>query len=121
MTQFEMKDISSQTYGKYQFCTKAKDGMWYADSDFEHPGGFGNPMRGALPAPHQDTPELIAKAKAMHEASARRAVSSVLGGRQRPARQPPVQISQPVPAHVIWIAVAIAAFYVCAIVAIWRS
>lgn len=70
-------DISAQVFGKYQYCTQWKgDGMWYADCDFEHPGGFGKPKPGALPSPRQDTPELTAKAKHMHECAAKTALKS---------------------------------------------
>lgn len=72
MTQPEIRlvDVSAQAFGKYQFCTKGRDGLWYADEDFTFGSGVGKPKPGALPAPHQDTPELTAKARAMHEAAA---------------------------------------------------
>lgn len=41
---FQIVDISAQVFGKYQFCTKAKDAMWYADADFGSGGGCG-PLR----------------------------------------------------------------------------
>lgn len=40
-------DISHQTYGKYQYCTKYKD-YWYADRDFDR---YGIPKNGAIPSP----------------------------------------------------------------------
>jgi len=71
------KDISAETYGKYQHCTMGPDGLFYADSDFTGGAGFGRVKRGALPAPNQDTPEKTAQAMAMHEAAAQRLVHSI--------------------------------------------
>ncbi len=79
---FTMKDISAETYGKYQHCTLAKDGMFYADEDFI---GWGRVKKNALPAPHQDTPELTAKAQAMHEKAAAKTTSDALGMKVKPA------------------------------------
>lgn len=125
MTQWAMRDLSYEVYGKYQFCTMAEDGMWYADVDFEHPGGFGKPKKGALPSPRQDTPELTARAKALHEASARSAVNNVLNVTKYPTesslKAPTTIPAEAIPAHVIWMALAMAALYVCAIIAIWLS
>jgi len=73
-----VSDISAQVYGKYQYCTKAKDGMWYADDDFTRGDGFGKPKRGALPNPQQDTPELTERARKIHEDSAKRLTESIL-------------------------------------------
>ncbi|MDB5620859.1 hypothetical protein [Tardiphaga sp.] len=87
----EMDDTSAQVFGKYQYCTKAKDGMWYADSDFGSGDGCGPLKRGALPSPRQDTSELTARAKAIHKASARKATTSVLnwaGSWSRPFNWP---------------------------------
>lgn len=78
-----VEDISAQTYGKYQYCTKARDGMWYADSDFTLGSGCGKPKRGALPCPEQDTPELTKRARKMHEESARKLTESIM-----PTRKP---------------------------------
>lgn len=72
------EDISAQVFGKYQFCTKAKDGMWYSDQDFEFGAGCGPLKKGALPSPRQNTPELTAKARRMHEEAANRAVKNAL-------------------------------------------
>jgi len=66
-------DISAETYGKYQHCTMADDGMFYADSDLQWHFGRYSPKPGALPSPHgQNTPELTAHAHQMHEDAARR-------------------------------------------------
>lgn len=79
MTYYRFEDISSEVYGKYQYCTQWKgDGMFYADCDFESAGGFGKPKRGALPAPTQGTPELTAKARQIHEDSAREAANAAI-------------------------------------------
>jgi hypothetical protein len=78
-------DISAQTYGKYQHCTKAKDGMYYADADFELGSGWRKPRPGALPSPSQSTPELTLKARALHEAAARKSVERALAA-ARPKR-----------------------------------
>jgi len=75
-------DISAQTYGKYQFCTKAKDGMWYADDDFTGGAGCGKPKRGALPSPSQDTPELTARAREMHTDTARDLTETAMRSRK---------------------------------------
>jgi hypothetical protein len=54
------KDISAQTFGKYQNCSMAADGMWYADCDFTWRGL----KPGALPSPFgQRTLELNQKAE----------------------------------------------------------
>ncbi len=75
---FHLEDMSAQAFGKYQYCTQNKaDGMWYSDDDFGNGGGCGPLRKGALPAPRQDTPELTARAKAMHEAAA--AVDDYIG------------------------------------------
>lgn len=69
MSSFYLRDISHEVYGKYQNCTMY-NGLWYADSDFSGGFGCGKPVSGALPSPHQDTPEkrdLVAK---MHEDAA---------------------------------------------------
>jgi hypothetical protein len=71
---FTMRDISAQTYGKYQFCTLHKDGLWYADIDFDR----GKPKRGALPCPDQDTPALTERARAMHAQAAAKMIAEVL-------------------------------------------
>lgn len=71
-------DISAEVFGKYQHCTKAEDGMWYADSDFSGGGGCGALKRGALPAPSQDAPELTARAREMHERAAERSVKDAM-------------------------------------------
>jgi len=47
---FGWKDISRETFGKYQNCTQY-DGKWYADEDFDRGPGIGKPKRGAIPAP----------------------------------------------------------------------
>lgn len=75
---FEMVDVSYEYYGKYQHCSKAKDGMWYADCDFGIGAGCGELRKDALPSLSQDTPELISKAKQMHEAAAQRIVQAAL-------------------------------------------
>lgn len=75
------EDISSQVFGKYQYCTQwKKDGMFYADSDFEQSGIFGNfkPKRGALPAPTQGNPEKTAKATQLHKDAAARAAAKAI-------------------------------------------
>lgn len=46
-------DVSADTFGKYQHCT-AYEGVFYADSDFERPGGFGKPKKGAIPSPSEE-------------------------------------------------------------------
>jgi hypothetical protein len=73
-------DISAQAFGKYQFCTlNKKDGMWYADADFGSGGGCGPLRAGALPSPRQDTSELTARARAMHEEAAKKITRDALG------------------------------------------
>ena len=74
---FRFVDMSAQVFGKYQHCTmNSKDGMFYADSDFDSPLG-GKLKKGALPSPWQPTKELTEKAKLMHEASAKKLADTV--------------------------------------------
>ena len=49
----EMRDISAEVFGKYQFCTKGPDGKWYSDQDFEYGNGCGEPKEGAIPSPRE--------------------------------------------------------------------
>lgn len=65
--ELQMKDISQETYGKYQYCTGGKDGLMYSDDDFEYGAGCGDLKKGALPSPWQSTPELTAKAKVIRD------------------------------------------------------
>lgn len=74
----EVQDISHLVLGKYQYCTMARNGMWYADSDFQFGGGGGEVKKGALPSPRQDTPELCALAKRMHEMAAAKTFSDAM-------------------------------------------
>ncbi len=68
-------DVSAQYFGKYQHCTLATDGMWYADSDM-----IGSrPKRGALPSPRQDTPAARQRALELHECAAKAAADRALG------------------------------------------
>jgi hypothetical protein len=85
MSNFEMRDMSWETFGKYQFGTKHDDGLWYADSDFV----LGKPKKGSLPSPWQDTPEQIALAKRMHEAAALKEASAAINIHQAPKYSPP--------------------------------
>lgn len=78
MDNIQVKDISYQVFGKYQYCTQAKDGMFYADSDFDLGFGVGKPKKGSLPSPQQSTAELTEKARAMHEAAAQRVIEDTL-------------------------------------------
>ncbi len=78
MAEFEMTDISAEVFGKYQCCTMGPDGLWYADGDFPLRNG-GKPARGALPSPHQDTPEQTAVARDAHRKAADGLLGSVLG------------------------------------------
>lgn len=59
-------DISRETYGKYQFCTKV-DGLWYSDDDFEYGGGCGDLRRGSMPSPWQGSSEKNALAKEVRD------------------------------------------------------
>lgn len=63
---YEVKDMSAEVFGKYQFATQY-NGVWYSDADFTDGPGIGKPKPGAIPAPFQDTPELRAWAKQMRE------------------------------------------------------
>ncbi len=90
---FHLEDMSAQAFGKYQYCTQNKaDGMWYSDDDFGSGGGCGPLRKGALPAPRQDTPELTARAKAMHEAAINndyiRAVTNAIDSAQTTSERP---------------------------------
>lgn len=49
---FQMRDISAETFGKYQHCT-GYEGVMYADSDFESGYGRGKPKIGAIPSPSE--------------------------------------------------------------------
>lgn len=73
---FVFRDLSAGVFGKYQYCSKGPntDGLWYADADL---GLDGRPRRGALPNPRQDTAEDVARATAMHEASAKALMDSI--------------------------------------------
>ena len=87
---FKFTDISAEVYGKYQFCTQNKaDGLFYADSDMV----LGRPRKGALPSPHmQDTPELTAKARAMHEAAALETAQRAINAIYHPPEPEPQHI-----------------------------
>lgn len=70
-----MRDISAETFGKYQYCTKNKeDGLFYADSDF----GWDGLKPGALPAPNQHDPEKTARAQKIIQAHAAKITKRVL-------------------------------------------
>lgn len=49
----QVKDISREVFGKYQFGTKHY-GLWYSDEDFSSQCGIGNLKWGAIPAPGPD-------------------------------------------------------------------
>lgn len=90
-------DMSAEVFGKYQRCTMNKaDGLWYSDDDFQPPGP---PRKGALPSPRQDTPELTALARKMHEDAANALVAGVLTAAQGfgvytpPPAKPPGRIA----------------------------
>lgn len=51
--EYEFEDISAQVFGRYQFCTLAEDGKWYADCDLVFRRGKYYPVKGAVPSPHQ--------------------------------------------------------------------
>lgn len=75
MKALRMVNISSSVFGKYQYCTKASNGLWYADSDM----AGRKAKRGALPSPSQDTEEKTIYAKNLHRKSAERATRKALG------------------------------------------
>jgi len=50
--QIEVRDVSHETFGKYQYCT-SYEGVFYADSDFDHSFGVGKPKKGAIPSPSE--------------------------------------------------------------------
>lgn len=51
--QLHMKDISRETFGKYQYCTMHY-GLWYSDEDFGDGGGCGRLKWGSIPQPGPD-------------------------------------------------------------------
>lgn len=74
----KIEDVSAEVFGKYQFCTTAKDGLQYSDNDFIYPDGVRQLKPGALPSPWQSTPALMVKAREMHEAAAKDAADKAL-------------------------------------------
>ena len=76
-----MRNVTAQTFGKYSRCTlDGRSGLFYAWEDMI----FGKPAPGSLPSPHrQDTPEKLARAKAMHEKAANKVLRKFLRKQKR--------------------------------------
>lgn len=76
-----MHDISAQVFGKYQCCTMAKDGLYYADCDMLG----GGVCKGALPAPaYMQNPDRRAEVEGLHQLHSEIVANSIIDDLTRP-------------------------------------